>query len=279
MKTKQRALSPMEDSRLKQIRGFFESASFKGEMRKVIPEYLTPERLTRIALTEFRKNPELLKCTPESLLNSVMECAQMGLEPSTAYNHVYLIPYGTECTAQVSALGLQAMLRRNGIQVISEVVYEDDEFSYEYTPDFKFHFKPSIRGKRELANIIGAFALAKEPTPDGYVYHLIYLPKSKIDAIRMASSGNSNPMSPWVKYYEEMASKAVIKKLAKKLASVNERLAEVISVEDGGSVSSVSQDIINSAIDAAPETVEEPQSKADSLADMIENNNVNETND
>jgi recombination protein RecT len=202
----------------------------------------------------------------------------MGLEPSTAYNHVYLIPYGTECTAQVSALGLQAMLRRNGIQVISEVVYEEDEFSYEYTPDFKFHFKPSIKGKRELSNIIGAFALAKEPTPDGYVYHLIYLPKSKIDAIRMASSGNSNPMSPWVKYYEEMASKAVIKKLAKKLASVNEKLAEVISVEDGGSVSSVNQDIINSAMDSAPETVEEPQSKADSLADMIENNNIDGEN-
>lgn len=275
MKTKQRALSPMEDSRLKQIRGYFESASFKNEMRKVIPEYLTPERLTRIALTEFRKNPELLKCTPESLLNSVMDCAQMGLEPSTAYNHVYLIPYGTECTAQISSLGYKHILRRNGIHLISEVVYEEDEFSYEYTPDLKFRFVPSLK-KRETK--MGVFSLAKVPTDQGYVYYMVYLSKDQVNAIRLASPGQSHAMSPWNKFTTDMWCKSADKKLSKILASISNKIAEVMSVEEGDA-HAVSEDVLKNSMDITPDLVEEPQSKADSLADMIENNNMDEGNE
>lgn len=272
MKTKQRALTTIEDNKLKQIRGYFESDTFKKELQKVIPEYLTPARLTRIALTEFRKNPELLKCTPESLLNSIMDCAQMGLEPSTVYNHVYLIPYGTECVAQPSSLGLESILRRNGINVISEVVYEDDEFSYQYTPDLEFRFVPSIKGKRE--KIIGAFAVAKEPTPDGYTYHMMYLSKAKIDKIMEASPGASSSASPWRKYYEEMACKSVIKKLSKRLASISEKIATAIAVDDSGSNSTVGEDIINNVtpiVENETVTYVEPQSKAEALADLLTN--------
>jgi recombination protein RecT len=68
--------------------------SRKSDMAMALPKGgLTADRLLKITLSAFRQTPELMQCTQESLINAVMVCGQLGLEPNTPLGHAYLIPY------------------------------------------------------------------------------------------------------------------------------------------------------------------------------------------
>ncbi|MDK4605734.1 recombinase RecT, partial [Kingella kingae] len=59
-----------------------------------LPKHLTADRLARIATTEIRRVPALGTCSPESFLGAIMQCGQLGLEPSNGLGQAYLIPFG-----------------------------------------------------------------------------------------------------------------------------------------------------------------------------------------
>ena len=60
------------------IHGFLET--YKSEITRALPKHMTADRMARIALTEFRKTPALMKCDPATLFGAVIQCAQLGLE-------------------------------------------------------------------------------------------------------------------------------------------------------------------------------------------------------
>lgn len=70
------------------------SPGFKKQLATALPKHLTADRMARIALTEIRKNPALLKTQPESFMGAVMQAAQLGIELGSALGHAYLVPYG-----------------------------------------------------------------------------------------------------------------------------------------------------------------------------------------
>ena len=61
--------------------------AFQKQMALALPKSLTPERLTRIVMSECRKTPALLNCSPASFYGCVLQCAQLGLEPGSALGH------------------------------------------------------------------------------------------------------------------------------------------------------------------------------------------------
>lgn len=63
------------------------------EIKKALPKVITPERFTRIALSALNNTPALQPCTPMSFLVTLMNAAQLGLEPNTPLGQAYLIPY------------------------------------------------------------------------------------------------------------------------------------------------------------------------------------------
>jgi recombination protein RecT len=118
-------------------------------MRAALPAHLTPDRMVRLALTAFRTNPGLSKCSPPSVMAAIMMASQLGLEPHVL-GSCYLVPHGTECTLIVGYQGLLQLIRRSGeIAAISaRVVYDSDlfEVTLESTPPFRHH--PNLRRSR-----------------------------------------------------------------------------------------------------------------------------------
>lgn len=70
------------------------------QLSKALPRHMNPERMARIALTEFRKNPTLGNCTPASFFGSLLTASQLGLEPGPL-GHCYLIPYKGQVSLQI----------------------------------------------------------------------------------------------------------------------------------------------------------------------------------
>lgn len=104
--------------------------SFKGEIARALPRHLNPDRMSRIALTAFRRTPKLGECDPKSVFAAVIQASQLGLEPDTL-GRSYLIPYGRECQFVPGWKGLVDLTNRSGNATTwTGAVFEGDEFDY-----------------------------------------------------------------------------------------------------------------------------------------------------
>ena len=95
------------------IRDVLQGEEFKRQIARALPRTMSPERFARIALTATYKNPKLLNCTRESLLQCLMELSAIGLEPDGRRAH--LIPFKDQCTLIIDYKGIAELIRRNGV--------------------------------------------------------------------------------------------------------------------------------------------------------------------
>lgn len=104
----------------------------RSAIAMALPKHLTPERMMRLALTCFSTTPALRKCTPQSILASVVVASQIGLEPGIG-GQGYLIPYGTACTFVPGWQGLVGLLNNTGRATAwTGAVFEGDEFVFQF---------------------------------------------------------------------------------------------------------------------------------------------------
>jgi recombination protein RecT len=226
-----------------------QSQGMLDQLAKTMPSSLTPARFARIALTQFRKTPALLKCDEASVLKCLMDSASIGLEPDGRNAH--LIPYGRECTLVLDYKGLIELARRSGqvSELGAEVICENDAFKYEVgsTPVHTIDFFKD-RGK-----IIGAWAWCR--FKDGGSQCEV-MTKSEIEIVRSGSAAGKG--GPWVSYWGEMAKKTVFRRLSKWLPLSPEyrdaldldgdRIIDV--TPRGGAASAVEEMITDTTMDA-----------------------------
>jgi len=210
MATQTGQLVKKADQRLT-VRGWFEAQ--KGEIARAVPKHIDPERLVRVALTACVQNPRLLECTRESLMQAVMQSAQLGLMPDGILGGAYLVPYknkngNLEATFQVGFAGLIDLATRSDriSAVIPDVVHAKDHFEWYREPE-KDHFvhKP-YEGDDDAGPITHAYCIVRRK--DGTA-SVTVLPKSKIEKEHRAHSRAKND-GPWVTHYDAMCKKTMI---------------------------------------------------------------------
>lgn len=208
---------------------------------------ITPERMTRFALTALNRSPGLLKCSPPSFLGCVVQSAQLGLDPSGITGEAYLVPFKDVCTFIIGYRGLLKLARRSGkiTEAAAHVVHANDKFEYEYGLDSKLIHKPC---EGERGDVTHAYAYAKF-TDGGRVFEV--MTRSDIEKVRASSRASSN--GPWVTHPEEMSRKTVFRRLAKWLPLEPEdyRAVELAAREEAGLPQDLS-DVVGSATDAKP---------------------------
>lgn len=115
----------------------------RPKIEAALPRHLNADRMIRIGLTEFQKNPELAKCDIKSVLASIIIAAQLGLEPGVM-GQGYLIPYKGTCTFVPGWQGLVDLVSRAGrAGVETGVVHPGDEFEYEFGTSSRLRHVPS----------------------------------------------------------------------------------------------------------------------------------------
>lgn len=184
----------------------------KQQIRLALPNHMSPDRMLRITMTSVQRNPDLLDCTPESLMGAIIQSAQLGLEPDGVLGHSYLVPYGKVCTFIPGYKGLMVLARRSGeiSTIMAEVVHSKDVFEYELGLNAKLKHIPT--DEEDEGAFIAAYAVAK--LKDGGVQFVV-MRKTAIDKIRKRSAAANK--GPWVSDYEEMSKKTVLRRLCKYL--------------------------------------------------------------
>lgn len=186
------------------------------EIKKALPNTITPERFTRIVLSAISNNKQLQQCTPTSFLAGMMNAAQLGLEPNTPLGQAYLIPYknkGTlEAQFQIGYKGLIDLAYRSGQvkTIYAEEVCENDEFEYELGLNPKLVHKPAIKDRGDVIYYYAVFKLVN----GGEGFAVMSKDDVKKHMNRFSKAAQAG-FSPWQTNFDEMAKKTVIKKVLK----------------------------------------------------------------
>lgn len=171
-------------------------------------------------------------CTPQSILQAVMEMAQKGLNPDK--KQCYFIPYGNTCTLSVSYQGNVALAKRNG-QDIGEIygyaVYKNDKFELDFDiakGTYKIKtYVPNVNEWRK-DDLIGAFAVITDKAGD-----VKYTEYMTMEQIRSAwSMGAANGNSPaHKKFPDQQAIKTVKSRAVKSFVNTADD-SEIVSADD-----------------------------------------------
>ncbi len=131
----------------------------KKQVALALPKHLNADRMARIALTEFRKNPALAKCNPTTVFASVIIAAQVGLEPGVM-GQGYLIPYKDTCQFVPGWQGLVDLAQRSGrSSVWTGAVFAGDEFEWEFGTSPYIKHKPC--GENDPAKLLYTYAVGR----------------------------------------------------------------------------------------------------------------------
>lgn len=180
-------------------------------IERALPNAIGAERFARIVMTEVRRVPALLECSPESLLGALMLSAQLGLEPGPL-GHVYFVPFKKQVTFIVGYRGMIDLARRSeklsGIRAAT--VYEGDGFDYEERArgPYLVHREASPDERGEVvcyyghATIVRGTPLVKRLWP------------SDVEAARKRSPAARSGSGPWLTDFEAMAWKTCVRRMA-----------------------------------------------------------------
>lgn len=206
-----------------QIRDLLLGEQFRSQIVKALPRHMNPERFARIALTATYKNPKLLNCTQESLLNCLLELSAIGLEPDGRRAH--LIPFKDQCTLLIDYKGIAELVRRNGdvAYIHCDVVGENDHFDYRFGTGGKLEHIPST-GERGRIFCAYSFIRLKDGTEEYDV-----MATEDIERIRKRSKAAND--GPWVTDWNEMAKKTVFRRHSKTLP-LSPEMRDVIEKDD-----------------------------------------------
>ena len=211
------------------FRGFLEKQ--KSQLAAALPKHVSPDRMIRLACTEFAKNPLLQKCTPVSVFGAIIQASQLGLEIGVL-GQAYLVPYRNNKTNTYEAQfipgykGLIGLARRSGevTSIETNIVYANDRFDLKLGLDTSVEHIPNLDGDRGAPRLVYGVAKFR----DGG-HHFEWMTMGDVNKIRARSKASGS--GPWVTDYEQMVRKTLIRRMANYLPMSIE-LANAIQIGD-----------------------------------------------
>jgi recombination protein RecT len=198
-------------------------AAFRGTLEKMnkdlhdaLPPQIPVEKFIRTTLTAVQMNSDLLGADRKSLLGSTMRAAQDGLlcDGREAALVIFNTKEGKKVQYMPMVGGILKKIRNSGelASISAQVVYDKDEFNYELGDNESITHRPFLGADR--GQQIAVYAVAK--TKDGAIYREVM---SVADVEKVRAASRAGKFGPWVEWWDEMAKKTVIRRMAKRLPS------------------------------------------------------------
>ncbi|ORC37286.1 hypothetical protein B4O97_03595 [Marispirochaeta aestuarii] len=181
----------------------------KPQIERALPKHVTPDRMARMALTAIRNNPKLGQAEAVSLMGSIIQASQLGLEPNTPLGQCYIIPYnsknGMQAQFQMGYKGIVDLAHRSGQyrQLTAHPVDEADEFRYSYGLNPDLVHVPAEKPSGKITHYYAVYHL----TNGGFDFRVWSREKVEAHAKQYSKSFSSGP---WQTNFDQMACKTVM---------------------------------------------------------------------
>jgi recombination protein RecT len=225
------------------------------QFASVLPKNISPQRFIRIAMTAVQDNTDLLMANRNTLYGACMKCALDGLLPDK--REAAFVTFKDEVVYMPMVAGILKKLRNSGelVNITANCVFEEDDFEFytdsEVGGDVLYH-RPDVFSE-DRGSLVGVYAIAK--TTGGGVY-IEVMNLKQIEKVRNASRAKTK--GPWVDWFEEMAQKSVLRRLAKRLPMSSDSDGSIFDEETEEPVKAPVQLVEKQAL-AEPSTEAKPQ--------------------
>lgn len=214
-KREEKALTPVDRQMLGLMKEFDRRAT---RLENLLPPDVPVARFTEGIRFALAQNPDLLKCTPGSIMIACMKAAKLGVDVSGgALGHGFLVPYGDECTFVQGYKGLVSLAVQSGLvkDMTPVNVHEQDVFDVEEGEMPRFVHKPFVPRKagEGRGGIIASYTRVVLADGTRVVKGVLFL-----DDIARIEGGIRSNKSPWkTNHRPEMTKKSSIKNTFKTL--------------------------------------------------------------
>jgi recombination protein RecT len=185
--------------------------SRQDEFRGALPAHIPVERFMRCILTAVQQNPYLLTLDRPSLFAAAMKAAADGLLCDG--REAALVPFKKQVQYMPMVAGILKKCRNSGelSSIVAKVVYAGDKFR-NWIDDAGEHIEYEAGENQDRGMVRSVFAMAK--LKDGAVEVEVLKP-ADIEKIRSVSRAKDD--GPWTMWWDQMAQKSAIRRLAKRL--------------------------------------------------------------
>ncbi len=215
---------------------------FRGEVSKLLPSHISPEKFERVVYSVALRNPDLIiDVDRRSFFDACIQAATFGVIPDG--KKCTIIKYGNKAQFTPMIGGIIEKLYNSGdiSSIVMNLVYENDEFRYFVDDDGEHIFhKPELF--KDRGNQVGVYASVK--TKAGVFNEFMNM--KELNAIRsVAKSKNIWDGS----FGTEMHKKSVLRRLSKRL-QLSEENERFVRSDD---------EMIDLSLDVRPSKAEETQ--------------------
>ena len=203
---------------------------------------IDPGTFISVALQARETNPNLLKCTDESIVKCMMAAASFGLSLNPTLGMSYMVPFNNKHTGKSEAQfmigyrGLITLALRSGKvrKISSHVVYENDFFDLTFGTKEEIKHRPAESVGKVRGKPLASYAVATLEDGDT-VFDVMY----REDIMKVRERSRAKDSGPWVTDEMEMWRKCPVRRLAKYLplipefaqAAANDEHADLIEGE------------------------------------------------
>jgi recombination protein RecT len=185
-----------------------------GRVLNVPGVSVTAEQLVQSVMVSVERTPALLQCSRQSLFNSAMTAACLGLPCDGVTGQAYILPFKTQAQLVIGYRGYTTLAARCGMTITGEVVRVDDEFDFDEGEGWVRHKK---RLDADIAHrpIIAVWAKAASKDRPAIVKVL-----SIADVLAVKARSPNGRKAPWsdpLIGFPAMAEKTAKRRLARNL--------------------------------------------------------------
>jgi recombination protein RecT len=207
-----------------EVKALLEKAA--PEFKAALPAHIPPERFRRVAQTALLQSPDLMRADRASLMRALVHAAQDGLLPDGRQGAVVM--YGGKAQWLPMVQGIMAKARNSGevVSIEAHVAYENDVFRIVLGDEAKIMHEPTLG---DPGKPIAVYAIATLKHGERVRQ---WMRVSEVEKVRRVSKARGGP---WDQWWDQMALKSVIKRLAKYLPTSTDRdedLHRTINRED-----------------------------------------------
>lgn len=196
----------------------------RPRLAMIVPRGMSVDRVCGVIQNEFARNPRLRECDPPSVVRAVVQCAELGLDPSPKLRQAAFVPRRvnvkgkgpqTRCELQIMYLGwvVKAYESPRILSLDVVLVHEKDRFELQRGthPDVLHEY-----GFTERGPVIGAYFAARLAPAEGNVWKVDSMTIAEIEAIRDQSDGwrafkaGRIRSTPWKEHEDEMRKKTML---------------------------------------------------------------------
>lgn len=239
-----------------------ELTAMQPQFKAALPSHVSPEKFVRVAMTALQTNPDLQRADKRTLFGSFTRAAQMGLLPDGREGAVVMFGQNAQFMPMIG--GVLKLVRNSGelASLDALAVYASDKFTYRPGMDPVPLHEPDWFGDR--GEVIGVYAVAK--MKDGAAYVEI-MNKQQVEKVRAVSRAGKS--GPWVQWWEEMARKTVLRRLAKRLPMSTDLDDALMDEDESFAPAPVSAETVHQPAPPADE-VKKPASRPSRLNRVVE---------